>query len=53
MVTLEQGATINKEIFIAALCNIIVTVFWWRSVVIHDLIASATRGSGRNGRTAK
>jgi hypothetical protein len=53
MVTLEQRVANKNEIFIAALCNIIVTVFWWRSVVIHDLIAPATRSSGRYGGTAK
>jgi hypothetical protein len=53
MVTLEQRVTINNEIFIAALCDITVTVFWWRSVVIHHFIASATGSSGRHGATTK
>jgi hypothetical protein len=53
MVTLEQRFTINNEIFVAALCDITVTVFWRRSVVMYDFIASATRSSGRHGGTTK
>jgi hypothetical protein len=53
MVTLEQRTTINNEIFIATLCDIVATVFRRRSVVVYDFLASATRSSGRYGGAAK